>query len=288
MSDLITGEAVALEMRLAKLPSRAVAIVIDLIILFAGAVVLFSAAGAVLPALDPAMAAALSLATGVALVVGVPVLIESLSHGRSVGKLVMGLRVVRDDGGPVRFRHALVRALAGVFVDFYVTSGAGAVVSSLLNERGKRVGDLLAGTVVIRERAPARSAPLPAVPPPLTEWATSLQLSRLPDDLALAARRYLARYHELSPQARDAMGARYAGEVARYVTPPAPPGTPAWAYLAAVLSERRRRESERLAARSGPSHDPADRPFSRQPRTAAAGDPLRDAPADGGPMAPPA
>lgn len=160
MSDLITGEAVALEMRLAKLPSRAVAILIDLIVLLVVALLPFAAAIVVLPLLDQALAAALRIVIIVALVVGVPLLIETLSHGRSLGKLAMGLRVVRDDGGPIRFRHALVRALAGLFVDFYVTLGTGAVLSSLLSERGKRVGDLLAGTVVIRERVPSPRAAL--------------------------------------------------------------------------------------------------------------------------------
>jgi uncharacterized RDD family membrane protein YckC len=254
MSDLVTGEAVALEMRLAKFPSRALAILIDLAMLFGVALGLVAASSAVMRDLDDALAATLGLVTGVLLLLGVPVLIETLTRGRSLGKLALGLRVVRDDGGPVRLRHALARGLAGVFVDFYVTFGVGAVVCSLLNERGKRVGDLLAGTVVIRERAPAGSAPLPPVPPELAHWATSLELSRLPDDLALATRRFLGSSRQLSPHVRDQMGTRLATDIAQFVTPPPPPGTPAWAYLTAVLGERSRRESERLAARTAPLH----------------------------------
>ncbi|HSI93013.1 MAG TPA: RDD family protein [Jiangellaceae bacterium] len=269
MSDLVTGEAVALEMRLARFPSRVLAIGVDLFVLAVVAIVLFVAAGAVIPALDPALAATLSLVTVVAIFVGVPVIVETLTRGRSLGKLVMGLRVVRDDGGPVRFRHALARGLAGFFVDFYVTLGVGAVVCSLLNDRGKRVGDLIAGTVVIRERAPSAGAPLPPVPPQLAGWATGLELSRLPDDLALTARRYLARSHELSPRVREEMGAQLATEVARVVTPPAPPGTPAWAYLTAVLTERGRREGNRLAVRSQRSHPVPHQP-DRPPGTSAA------------------
>jgi len=250
VSHLVTGEAVALEMRLAKFPSRALAILIDFILLFVVAFVLLLAASAVIPTLDDALAATLALVTGVFLLVGVPVMIETLTRGRSLGKLALGLRVVRDDGGPVRFRHSLTRGLAGVFIDFYATSGVGAVVCSLLNERGKRVGDLLAGTVVIRERVPAADAPLPAVPPQLAYWAQSLELSQLPNELAMAARRYLGRVHQLSPAVRDRMGSELGSEVARWVTPPPPPGTPAWAYLAAVLTERGRRESQRLAAQA--------------------------------------
>lgn len=245
---MVTGEAVPLEMRLAKFPSRALAITIDFVVLFVVALVFVMIIGALAPELDQALGSALTLTFGVALLVGVPVGVETLTRGRSLGKLALGLRVVRDDGGPIRFRHALTRGLAGFFVDFYTTLGVGAVVSSLLSERGKRIGDLLAGTVVIRERAPSYGGPLPAVPPQLTGWATGLELSRLPDDLALNARTFLTRSYEMAPAVREQMAASLATEIAHVVTPPAPPGTPAWAYLAAVLSERGRRHAQQLAA----------------------------------------
>ena len=244
----MTGEAVALEMRLAKFPSRALAIMIDLIVLFIVAIAFSAIGGALTAGLDEALATALGLILLVALLVGVPVIVETLTRGRSLGKLALGLRVVRDDGGPIRFRHALARGLAGFFVDFYTTIGVGAVVSSLLSERGKRIGDLLAGTVVVRERAPSSGGPLPAVPPQLAAWATGLELTRLPDDLALTARTFLTRSYEMAPHVRERMAATLATEFSQVVTPPAPPGTPAWAYLAAVLSERGRREAQRLAA----------------------------------------
>ncbi len=158
--------------------------------------------------------------------------------------------------------------LAGVFADFYLTLGAGAVICSLLNERGKRIGDILAGTVVVRERAPQAGAAMPAVPAQLAAWATGLELSRLPGDLALAARGYLARYPQLSPRIRDEMGAQLATEMSRLVTPPAPAGTPAWAYLAAVLGERGRRESQRLAQLAQATVTRSDLPGVVQPHRA--------------------
>lgn len=248
MTDLVTGEAVPLEMRLAKFPSRALAITIDFVVLFVVALVFVMIIGALAPELDQALGSALTLTFVVALLVGVPVGVETLTRGRSLGKLALGLRVVRDDGGPIRFRHALARGLAGFFVDFYTTLGVGAVVSSLLSERGKRIGDQLAGTVVIRERAPSYGGPLPAVPSQLAAWATGLELSRLPDDLALNARTFLTRSYEMAPAVREQMAASLATEIAQVVTPPAPPGTPAWAYLAAVISERGRRHAQQLAA----------------------------------------
>ena len=61
-----------------------------------------------------------------------------------------------------------------------------------VNGKGKRLGDFLAGTVVVRERIPAQAMPLAAMPPQLAGWASGLDLSRVPDDLAMAARQYLS------------------------------------------------------------------------------------------------
>jgi uncharacterized RDD family membrane protein YckC len=254
VSDLVTGEAVALELRLARFPSRALAFSIDLLLLLVIAVPVLVLVGFAVAGIDEALAAAVALVSVVGILVGVPVTVETVSRGRSLGKLALGLRVVRDDGGPARFRHALVRGLAGFFVDFYLTFGAGAVICSLLNSRGKRVGDVLAGTVVIRDRAPAGTAA--QVPPPspgLAAWAAQTQIGAVPDDLAMSARTYLIRLPQLDPASRDSMGAQLATAVSAYVSPAAPPGTPAWGFLAAVLGERSRREATRLARTAAPA-----------------------------------
>ncbi|RJK95397.1 RDD family protein [Vallicoccus soli] len=239
MSDLVTGEAVALDLRVARLPSRAVALALDL--LLQGAALLGGVLAVYGVATDPALEAALSLVVVVAVLVGYPVVAETLSRGRTLGKAAMGLRVVRDDGGPVRFRHALVRGVVAV-VELYGLAGVPAALVSLASERGKRVGDLLAGTVVVRERVGRGEEPLPAqMPPGLEGWARGLDLSRLPDDLALAARQYLARWHQLADGPREEVGLRLARAVAERVAPYPPPGTPPAAYLSAVLAERTRR-----------------------------------------------
>jgi uncharacterized RDD family membrane protein YckC len=247
VTDLVTGEAVVLELRVARLASRALALLIDLVVqialLVAGIVLLDQ----LLLSLDSAAGATLSLVWTVSIIVGYPVLFETLSRGRSLGKLALGLRVVRDDGGPIRFRQALMRALVGFFVDIWTTFGSVALVSSLASKRAKRLGDVAAGTLVVHERVPHQSGPVAVMPPGLAGWASTLELSRLPDDLALAARQYLARSSGFDPAASQVMGERLAGAVASYVSPPPPPGVPPWAYLSAVLAERRTRESARLA-----------------------------------------
>jgi uncharacterized RDD family membrane protein YckC len=247
VSDLVTGEAVVLELRLAQLPSRALAFAVDVAIMALGLTAVLVPAVALSGGVDAALSATILLVTVVSVVVGYPLIWETLTRGRSPGKYLLGLRVVRDDGGPIRFRHALTRSLAGLFVDFWLLGffGCVALVTSLISPQGKRVGDLLAGTVVVRERVPARGGPVAQMPPQLAAWAAGLELSSLPDNLALAARQFLSRQHELAPAIREDMGARLAADVARYVGHPVPPGVPAPAYLSAVLAERRRRELAR-------------------------------------------
>lgn len=239
--DIVTGEAVVLEMRLAKLASRSLALAIDLGVqlglLLAGTLVLSGAVDFV----DDALAAALSLVFAVLVLVGYPTALETATRGRTLGKLAMGLRVVREDGGPIGFRHALVRALLAV-VEVWATFGSVALLASLASAQGKRLGDYLAGTLVVRERVPVRGAPVAVMPPPLAAWAATLDLSRVPDDLALAVRQYLARQHELAPEVRSSMGDRLARSLAAVTAPAPPPGTPSWALLSAVLAERCRRE----------------------------------------------
>lgn len=269
VSDLVTGEAVPLELRLAKLPSRALALLLDAVILAVVGLGLLLLLAQVAPGVDEALAAALVIAGTVFLLVVIPTTIETLTRGKSVGKAAAGLRVVRDDGGPIRFRHALVRALAGVFADFLLTLGVGAMVCSLLNSRDKRIGDVLAGTVVIRERIPSTSAPLPLLDPRLAPWAASLELSRLPDRLALAARSLLARAPQLAPDVRTRLAVDLATEVAAVVSPPPPPGLPPWDYLAAVLAERRRRDALRYAGPQAPPYAGPQAPMPQAPPSAA-------------------
>ena len=245
MSDLVTGDAVVLGLRPAKLPSRALALAIDLVVVgtvFGLVAVGLAVAGG---SLDDAAMAAVSVATFLLVPVGGPIAVETLSHGRSLGKLACGLRVVRDDGGPIRFRHALVRGAMGV-VEILMTLGVVAAVASLVSARGRRLGDVFAGTLVVRERVPAgRAAAVPPPPPWLVGRFAELDLSAVPDELWLAVRQYLTRMHQLDAVVGRAMSERLGGEVAERTGVPAPAGVPAAAYLAAVVHERQVRDARR-------------------------------------------
>lgn len=278
MADVVTGEAVVLDLRVARLASRGLAVALDLalqlVVLLLGAAVL----AALSPVLDAALAGVLVLLLVVGALVGYPVACETLTRGRTLGKLALGLRAVRDDGSPIRFRHALVRGIVG-FVELYLLLGVPAVVVSLASARGKRVGDLLAGTVVVRERLPAEAGGPPALPPFLAGWAAGADLSALPDDLALAARQFLVRAPQLSPQARASMGSRIAADVAERTAPEPPAGIHPEAFLAAVVAERSRRAY--LRAR------PVTAPAPAAARAVPSPPPPPEAPPAGGPFAPP-
>ncbi|HEX2313416.1 MAG TPA: RDD family protein, partial [Thermomonospora sp.] len=250
MADLVTGEAVALDIRVARLASRACALLLDLLfqVMLLNILIYLTAATAVIA--DEAWGIGLGIVATAGVLVGYPCVFETLTRGRTLGKLALGLRVVADDGGPVRFRQAFTRGLASV-VEIWLFSGAPALITSLFNGRGKRLGDVFAGTVVIQERVPTSAifGPVAVMPPQLAGWARSLELSQLPDDLALTARQYLARFWELLPEVRDAMGQRIADQVLAVVSPPPPPGVRPEILLSAVLAERRQREEWRLEQR---------------------------------------
>jgi uncharacterized RDD family membrane protein YckC len=262
-AGVVTGEAVALDVRLAHWPSRLLAKLLDIVVQFIVFFFLLLIVSQL--AADPDAAAAIVLCVVVLVFVGYSVLLETVWRGRTLGKAALGLRVVRDDGGPVRFRHALVRGIM-----FPLEGWGPALFASIFSKRGKRFGDMLAGTIVVQERVPGATAMPVQMPAPLAWWATTLDLSRFDDELAMACRQFLARQGELNPASRDAMGGELVAAVLARVTPPPPPGTPGWAYLSAVLAERRRREEQRMYAAAPvapPQHGGAG-PFVAAPQHA--------------------
>ncbi len=103
-TSLVTGDAVPLDLRPAGFASRAVAFGIDFLVQFAALVASFLTLALLTKGnLDEALPVAIGLTLTVLTVVGYPVAFETLSRGRSLGKLALGLRVVSADGTPVRF-----------------------------------------------------------------------------------------------------------------------------------------------------------------------------------------
>ena len=242
---MITGEAVALEITPASVGLRLLSGLIDYGLYAGGAVLSLATWSTVQQRLSPGMSNAVAVAQISVLIltctVVIPLTIEVLSRGRSAGRLVTGCRVVRDDGGAIRLRHCLVRTLTAV-IEVWLIQGIPAVCSCVVTRRGKRLGDLLAGTYVINERSGAMSVPPLIMPPELAHWAAQTDIRPLPGNLALAGRTFLQRTATLQPDARARLGADLAARVLPFVAPPPPADTHPERFLAAVLCERRDRE----------------------------------------------
>lgn len=214
--------------------SRIAAALVDILVLYA----LFSALSAVLAVVSATLGST-AFAVGAAVVGGVvllgyPIVQETLWNGKTVGKAALGLRVVSQRGGPVGFRQAAIRgALLLVDATLLVVPWSLALV---LSSRRRRLGDLAAGTIVVREPR-GRSGTLRPIafdpPAPLRPYRDRLDVSGLDDDGYRLVRSVLLRLPELDPavrrplaeQAADVMAANLGATAARW-----PAGTP-WAGM---------------------------------------------------------
>jgi uncharacterized RDD family membrane protein YckC len=216
------------------------------VLLFVGLLLAVSGLG-----VDEAAFRAILIGGVVFCIVVVPTAVETASRGRSLGKLALGLRVVRDDGGATGFRHAFIRALVGV-LEIYMTLGGLAVLVGFLNPSSKRLGDILAGTHAQVERVPKLPSTAFGVPPELVGWAAVADVARLPDPLARRVASFFANAAHLVPESRARLAASLAAEVTPFVSPV--PDAPAERFLAGVAALRRERdlaalrlEGERMA-----------------------------------------
>lgn len=268
--ELITGEAVAIELPAATVAIRLGSALVDVFATYVLLMVLLIGlifAASLFPDRDtePLFGIAMVLSTALAYV-AVPTLIATVTRGKSLGKWMFGLRVVRDDGGAISFHHAFVRALIGI-VEVYTFLGAPALVAVLLSRNGKRLGDRAAGTYVVRDRVQLFLAPQRLMPPQLATWANTADVAPLPASLQVAVRQFLQRAVSLDPVTRDRMARQLADAIAPYAAPPPPPGTPAEAYLAAVSVVRRNADQDRLAR----EQSLRDKLINRSPTAADAG-----------------
>lgn len=190
---IVTGEAVALEVRSTSWALRALGALVDGLVelgLFLALLFGIVSLGRLLGT-DEALSRSLVVVDLVVSFVLAPTILEVGTRGRSLGKFAVGARIVRDDGGAIALRHAFIRALSGV-VEMLFTVGGLAAVVGLLNRRAKRLGDLLAGTVSQHERVPRAPANTADVPESLREWAEIADVVRLPDRLARRIAAFLA------------------------------------------------------------------------------------------------
>lgn len=238
--ELVTGEAVALALRPTSFVLRAAGCAIDYLVYLVGYVLLLLIiVFTVGDVLDQALFTAFATVLFVLCLVVAPLAVEVLSRGRSLGRLAVGARIVRDDGGAIGLRHSLIRSLLGI-VEIVMTFGGIAAVVGLLSARTKRLGDMVAGTFSQQERTRVPQRMPFLLPPELTAWARVADVARMPDPLARRVAQFIRQSAGMNPVSRDRLARSLADEVAVYVHPLPP--VPADRFLLAVAAMRRGRE----------------------------------------------
>ncbi|MCR2785238.1 MULTISPECIES: RDD family protein [unclassified Microbacterium] len=252
--EILTGEAVALDVQPIGYFLRAVGVLIDMV----AGVLLFVLLALVVSwatwenVLGGELTGVFTIVVMVMVMVVIPTAVETATRGRSLGKLAIGARIVRVDGGASGFRQALIRALVGVF-ELWFTAGAVAGIVGAFTPRSERLGDLLAGTYSERTRTPKLPPAPPGVPAALTGWATIADVGRLPDRLARRIAQFVRQAGDLDPAARIRTAMRLADEAREFVSP-VPPVDPETLLLGVVAVRRERElralqgEDERTAA----------------------------------------
>ncbi|GAA1689381.1 RDD family protein [Microbacterium sediminicola] len=243
--EVLTGEAIALDVQPLSYFQRALGAAIDAVaiialLLSASAVSAWLTTGSII---DPAASPILAITVTVVVLVAIPTTVETLSGGRSLGKLVVGGRVVRSDGGASRFRQAFIRAFVGI-LEIWMTLGAVAALVGAFTPRSQRLGDLLAGTYCERTRArPVRDV-LPEFPAALASWRQVADVARMPDRLARRVSQFVHQAERLDPGARRRLAHELGTEVSAYVSPVPP--VDGETLLRAVAVLRREREVRAL------------------------------------------
>lgn len=240
-SELITGEAVALDLRPADFVLRGAGALIDAVVyIVVWLAILFAISlPFVSDLIPPSLVAPVVISSLVVCLVILPMVIETLTQGKSLGKLAVGARIVRDDGGAITLRHAAIRSLMAI-VDIYLSLGGVAALSGLLNPKAKRLGDFLAGTYAQNERPPKDNTVIFGVPVELTGWAATADVARMPDSLARRIAQFLKQAGSLTPGTRERVGRELANEASAFVSPI--PNVDPVLFLAGVAAVRRDRE----------------------------------------------
>ena len=209
---LETPEGVAIELTLAGLGSRMAAHLLDWLLRGVVLVALM-----LLSALAPADVdvggwwVALVTVISFLLVFGYDVLFEVAAGGRTPGKRWTGIRVVDRNGGPVGFVTSVIRNLLRL-IDFLPGFYLVGVISVVVSGRNQRLGDLAAGTLVIRER---RAPPPARWTAPAGEHTAGWDVAQVTAEELATVRRFLERRQALLTPAR----VRIAGELADRLRP---------------------------------------------------------------------
>ena len=214
---LASAEGIDIDLRPAGIGSRGAAQAIDLAVELL-VVMVFSWVAGTFGAIGAAWFAVIGFLT----LVGYPIISEATFGGRTIGKRIVGIRTVADDGAAVTFMAAAIRGIVRI-IDLMPGVGLVGAISILATSRSQRLGDLVAGTLVVHEstdrsrrREFQRHGQLEVgwpIPPVLSPEHAGWDVSGVgPEDL-VGARSFLARRHQIDPYHRAELADRLAKEL---------------------------------------------------------------------------
>ncbi len=246
---IITPEAVVLEFDTGGAGSRVLAELIDLTLQVTALLVVVAASSVFFTSVGGGggvgwIGVVVLVLTVFLILIGYPIALETLWNGRTLGKAALGLRVVTVEGAPIRFRHAAIRGMVGLG-ELWVFSGVPALVAIILSKRNQRLGDMVAGTLVLRERLGTKRPAAVHFPPPLglEAYVASLDVGALTTAQYGAVRSFLVRVGDLDTASRAALAVRLANPVAHRLHHTPPPWVGPELFLVCVAAAYQQRHA---------------------------------------------
>ncbi len=247
--SITTPEGVDLDLDLAGAGSRMAAGLIDVAI--QGVLVL---AVGILTLTSETVGIAVFAVAAFGVIFVYPLFFETLMSGRTPGKSVTGLRVIRMGGRPVGFVASAIRNVVRL-ADWLPAGYAVGIVAIIASPRDQRLGDFAAGTVVVRERRPGRTGRLIARPPDgpadsgpgggrrraaAAPGSSSWDVGAVTPREVATVQRFMVRRGDLDPHARLELAERLVAQLRPKVAG-APQDVPPEAFLETLLQAKERR-----------------------------------------------
>lgn len=258
---IVTPEAVVLDVETAGFAPRILAGLIDLAIMVAlltvTSILVIFASGA-----DESTARTLAGINVFAILFGYPIAFETLWRGRTPGKAALSLRAVNADGSPLQLKSATLRAMGGIVDRLLPPGGITGALFVTLTPRHQRVGDLVAGTIVIRD--PNRFATPPALwfsaPPGLDVFSESIDPTAITVDQYTVVRSFLTRASSFDTAIRAAIARDLATRLARTTRHPGSTAVAPETFLICAMARYQRRNGPGVARPVVAGGDVAPRP----------------------------
>lgn len=171
-----------------------------------------------------------------AIVTGYFIAFELLWSGQTPGKRAVGIRVVTSGGYSLRLGDSLIRNLMRA-VDFLPFMYGVGLLSLLLTRHSQRLGDLVAGTLVVYQQAGAAGRKLSGPPRAEQTPLSVVRLAAIPPDVLEACDEFLRMMHDLAPKHRQELAESLVVLIEKTSGVAPEPTQSSEAFLAAVIHQ---------------------------------------------------